>query len=308
MPTVTFESRPSLFRRGATWWRELLLIGALYGAYELTRGFSDVDINTAFANGREILHLEHVWHLAPEGVLNKALAQVTFIAVIASYFYSVMHYIMTPLVLVWMYRKHNRAYGQARTTLAASTAIALVGYVLVPTAPPRMIKGSGLQDILAETKRWGWWDADGSVPRGLGSLSNQFAAMPSMHVGWAIWCGVLIAIFARRRWVKAIGIAYPIVTTVIVMATGNHYLLDAVAGAVTMGVGAGLAYGLPRLMSNLVPSRPSLRLPHRLSLLVPWRPSQPLKSAALGPRHESLQAEPEHESLDAVPEFYAVRD
>src|SRR5690242_14508203 len=218
----------SISRRRA-WWRELLLIGFLYGAYELSRGASDVDVSAAFANGHEILRIEQLWHLDPERVLNNALHHFTFLAVIASYFYSVMHYLVTPAVLVWLYRSHRGQYGRARTALAISTGLGLVGYVFVPTAPPRMLEG-GLRDILADTQAYGWWGNDGSVPKGWGGLTNQFAAMPSLHVGWAIWCGAAIALYARRRWVRALGVAYPVMTTLVVMATGNHYLLDAVAG------------------------------------------------------------------------------
>lgn len=229
--------------RGATasWWRELLLIGVLYGAYEVSRGLGDIDVPSALANGREILHLERVWHISPEHVLNEALSNVLFIAVVASYFYSIMHYVVTPVVLVWMYRSHRDHYGRARTALAISTGLGLVGYLLLPTAPPRMLAGSGLRDTLADTQEWGWWGGEGSVPRGLGALTNQFAAMPSLHVGWALWCGALVALYARRRWVRVLGVAYPITTTLVVMATGNHYLLDALAGGVTMGAGALLA-------------------------------------------------------------------
>ena len=226
--------------RGLTWWREVILVGALYGAYELSRGLGDINVHSALANGRTILHWERLWHLAPERMLNEAIEHVTWVAVAASYFYSVMHYLVTPAVLVWMYRKHRDGYGPARTALAFSTILGLVGYLLLPTAPPRMLTHSGLQDTLAATQAYGWWGGEGSVPRGLGALTNQFAAMPSLHVGWAIWCGVLIAMYARRWWVRALGILYPIMTTLVVMATGNHYLLDALAGAVTMAAGTGL--------------------------------------------------------------------
>lgn len=251
MPTI---------RRSATWWREVLLIAAIYGAYEFTRGVGDVDVPTAFSNGRAVLHLEKIWHLAPERLLNEALEHATFLAVAASYFYSLMHYLVTPAVLIWMYRKHRAEYGPARTALAVSTVLGLLGFLLMPTAPPRMLRASGIQDTLAHTQNWGWWAGEGSVPRGLGGLSNQFAAMPSLHVGWSIWCGVLIAMYAKRRWVKALGILYPIMTTVVVMATGNHYLLDAVAGAVTMAAGALITMLILRVWpaARIATERPTL--------------------------------------------------
>jgi hypothetical protein len=243
------------------WWREVVLIGVLYGVYELSRGFGDVDVGSAFANGHEILRLERLWHLDPERMLNQTLHQAKFLAVAASYFYSLMHYLVTPAVLIWMYRRHRDGYGFARTALALSTAVGLVGYLVLPTAPPRMIDSSGLRDILADTQGYGWWSDDGSVPRGMAGLTNQFAAMPSLHVGWAVWSGALIAVYARRRWVRALGIAYPVITTLVVMATGNHYLLDAVAGALTMAVGAVLAHALPARFVT-VPLGPGRTGPH----------------------------------------------
>ena len=227
------------------WWREILLIGLLYGAYELSRGIGDVDVKTAMANGREIMHLERLWHLDPEHVLNQGLHHALLLAVVASYFYSVMHYLVTPAVLVWLYRSHRAHYGRARTALAISTAMGLIGYLTLPTAPPRMLGHSGLRDILADTQRYGWWGNDGSVPKGWGGLTNQFAAMPSLHVGWAVWCGAAIALYARHRWVRVLGVAYPVVTTLVVMATGNHYFLDAVAGAVVIAAGAWLSGFVP---------------------------------------------------------------
>ena len=269
-----------------TWWRELILVGVLYGAYEVSRGLGDVDVSSALANGREILHLERVWHLDPERLLNEALHQATFFAVLSSYFYSAMHYLVTPTVLIWMYRRHRAHYGFARTALALSTAIGLVGYLLLPTAPPRMLAGSGLRDILADTQHWGWWGDDGSVPKGLGGLTNQFAAMPSLHVGWALWCGVLIALHAERRWVRILGASYPVITTLVVMGTGNHYLLDVIAGCLTMGLGALFTTAMPArfvtvpmgpaatVIDGLDRHRPNVPKA-RFETMPDWRPSVP---------------------------------
>ena len=193
-----------------TWWREILLVGITYGVYELSRGVRGHAIADALRNGRDVLHLEQLWHIDPESTLNSAVGHALPLAIAASYFYSTAHYVVTPAVLIWMYRRHKAHYRLVRTALAFSTILGLVGFYLLPTAPPRLIEGSGVRDTLADVSSWGWWSSEGSVPRGLGRLSNQFAAMPSLHVGWAAWCGVLIAVFARRRWVRLLGALYHI--------------------------------------------------------------------------------------------------
>jgi hypothetical protein len=236
-----------------SWWRELLLVGITYAVYEFSRGIGAHGLGTALRNGRDVLHLEQMWHLDPEATLNHGLAHVVPLAVAASYFYSTAHYIVTPSVLIWMYRRQKAHYRLVRTALAFSTVLGLVGFYLLPTAPPRLLAGSGIRDTLEDVSDWGWWSSHGSVPRGLGQLSNQFAAMPSLHVGWALWCGVLIATFARRTWVRVLGALYPVTTTLVVLATGNHYLLDAFAGVACMALGTSLALIVQRFRRPQVP-------------------------------------------------------
>jgi hypothetical protein len=226
------------------WLIELVLLGALYGAYEASRGLERSDLPTALRNGRGILDWERSWHLSPEHLLNQILAHSTPLAVASSYYYAALHYVITPIVLIWMYRRRAKHYWLARTSLVLSTALGLVGFYLLPTAPPRLLPGSGIRDTLADVHQWGWWSGAGSVPRGLGGLSNQFAAMPSLHVGWALWCGVLVVVYARRMWVRCLGAMYPLGTALVVLATGNHYVVDVVAGVVTMAVGTAAAYML----------------------------------------------------------------
>jgi hypothetical protein len=204
---------------------------------------------------------------------------VTLLAVLAAYFYSTMHYLVTPCVLIWMYRRHPGEYRFARTTLALSTVLGLVGFHLVPTAPPRLLDGSGIRDSLADVSRWGWWGGEGSVPRGLGSLSNQFAAMPSLHVGWAVWCGVLLVRYSSSRLVKVLGVLYPLTTSLVVLATGNHYLLDVFAGVFVMAVGASLAWALGEV-------RRALRARRAMAVAVA------APHEAIGGEHEQLIAPP----------------
>jgi PAP2 superfamily len=239
-------------RQGLRWWREALVVGLLYAAYDFTRGLQGAGVSTADANGRRWLHWEQDWHLAPEHALNHLLGQVPVLAGIAAYFYATLHFVITPTVLIWLYRSHSDRYRQARSAIVLATAIALAGFWLLPTAPPRLLPGGHFLDTLSDVSGWGWWGSEGSTPRGLGSLSNQLAAMPSLHVGWALWSGWLIAQQARRRWVRILGILYPVLTTLVVVATGNHYLLDAVAGALVVIA----SFAVVALLAPREPPRP----------------------------------------------------
>ncbi|WP_449489356.1 phosphatase PAP2 family protein [Streptomyces lavendulae] len=156
----------------------------------------------------------------------------------ADFVYASLHYLLTPAVLLWLYHRRPAHYRTARTWLVASTLLGLIGFTLLPTCPPRLLDAAhGFTDTMARYSTYGWWGGEASAPRGLGSLTNQYAAMPSLHVGWALWCGVLVWRHARRPLVRALGLAYPALTTVVVMGTANHYFLDAVAGAAVMGAG-----------------------------------------------------------------------
>jgi hypothetical protein len=229
------------------WMPELLVLALLYGAYAASRFVLRANRHLALENGHDILTFEVRWHLAPEFALNQILQEFPALAVASSYSYAALHYLVTPAVLIWIYRTHRRVYRRARTILVVSTALAVAGYYLIPTAPPRLLPGSEIGDTLAQYQGYGWWDTAGSVPKGMAGLANQYAAMPSLHVGWALWCGILIVLYARHRWVRMLGAIYPVAIAAVVMATGNHYLLDVVAGVATMALGAGMTAAMIRL-------------------------------------------------------------
>lgn len=223
---------------GLGWTRELVLIGVLYAGYDLIRVLLPDQESDAIARGLAILHLERVLHLDPEVALNAALSGMRGAALFCDYFYATLHYLVTPAVLIWLYRRHHQNYRFARQMLVAASLIGLACFWLLPTAPPRLLPGGSFIDTMAQWSAYGWWGGAGSVPAGLGHLSNQLAAMPSLHVGWALWCGYYLARLARRRVLRALGVFYPVATTLVVLSTGNHYLLDAVAGALALGVAA----------------------------------------------------------------------
>lgn len=240
-------------------WAEVALIAALYAGYSLSRTLVDADPSVAVAHGEAVLAAERTLGLDVERALVDGLVASTTLSVVAGYLYAALHYTVTPAVLVWLYRCRPEQYRAARLVLFAATAVALVCYFWVPTAPPRLLPDA-YPDVLALTAQWGWWGTEASAPRGLGSLTNQYAALPSMHVGWAVWCGVVLAVAARTRTVRAVGVAYPLLVTLVVVATGNHYLLDAVAGAALVLGFAALAAVAPRL-APVRSRRPALAEP-----------------------------------------------
>jgi len=210
---------------------ELLMVAAFYTGYDAVRGVIRGASTAAERHGADLLHWEQLFGIAPEHDLNDIFARLAVIAVPACFFYASMHFVITPGVLIWAHWRHPEAYRRSRTVLGVVTAAALIGFWLYPTAPPRLLAGAGFQDTVAHYSDWGWWAAQDSAPRGLTSLANQFAAMPSLHVAWALWCGITIYRLAAHRGPKLLGLAYPAVTVLVVIGTANHYLLDAIAGA-----------------------------------------------------------------------------
>ncbi|MFF3122437.1 phosphatase PAP2 family protein [Streptomyces sp. NPDC057908] len=230
------------------WWTELPLLALVYAAYSAGRLVARGDVSTAVDHGLRILHLEKTLHINFEHPLNRLLTAHPSIGIPADFIYASLHYLVTPAVLIWLFRRRQAVYRRARTWLMTSTLLGLIGFTLMPTCPPRLLHAThGFVDTMAQYSSYGWWGTEASAPRGMGGMTNQYAAMPSLHVGWALWCGILLWRHGRHPLVRAAGIAYPLVTTFVVMGTANHYFLDAVAGAAVMGVGALLARPVMRI-------------------------------------------------------------
>ncbi|MET9606139.1 phosphatase PAP2 family protein [Streptomyces sp. NPDC006512] len=226
-------------RRPTRWWAELLLLALVYGAYSGGRLLARGDVGLAVDHGLAILRAEELLGIDFERPLNHLFSRSGILGIPADFVYASLHYLVTPAVLVWLYHRRPGHYAAARTWLVASTLLGLVGFALMPTCPPRLLDASyGFTDTMAQFSAYGWWGGEASAPRGLGSFTNQYAAMPSLHVGWALWCGVLLWRHARTPLVRVLGAAYPLLTTLVVMGTANHYFLDAAAGAAVMGAGA----------------------------------------------------------------------
>ncbi|MEV0441771.1 phosphatase PAP2 family protein [Streptomyces spectabilis] len=234
------------------WWTELPLILLVYGAYSAGRLLARGDVTTAVDHGLSILRVEKALNLNLEHPLNRLFTAHASLGVPADFWYASLHYLVTPLILIWMFRSRAVHYAAARTWLMVSTLIGLVGFSLMPTCPPRLLdSGHGFVDTMAQYSDWGWWGGQASAPRGLGGMTNQYAAMPSLHVGWSLWCGVMLWRYGRGPVAKTAAVAYPLLTTIVVMGTANHYFLDAVAGVAVMLVGLLLVKPVRRLAERV---------------------------------------------------------
>lgn len=239
-------------RHRPRWWTELPLIAVVYAAYSAGRLLARGDVTTAVDHGLAILRAEKALFLNAEHPLNRLFSDTPALGIPADFAYASLHYLVTPAILIWLFRRRPARYRAARTWLMLSTLLGLVGFTLMPTCPPRLLDAShGFVDTMAQYSSYGWWGSEASAPRGLGGMTNQYAAMPSLHVGWALWCGVMLWRHGRTPLMKTLAVAYPLLTTLVVMGTANHYFLDAVAGVAVMCAGALL-------------TRPAMRLADRV--------------------------------------------
>ncbi|WP_431044771.1 phosphatase PAP2 family protein [Streptomyces sp. P1-3] len=231
-------------------WFEVLLIAISYWTYSLIRNAVPAQRHEALRNADWIWEWERTLGLAFERSVNHTVDSVGWLIVPMNYYYATLHFIVTISVLVWLYRWHPGRYAATRLVLFATTGVALLGYYLFPLAPPRLMPGEGFIDTVVVHHTWG------SMASGnLANMSNQYAAMPSMHIGWSLWCGLTIAMLARPVWVKVLGLLYPTATLVVIVATANHFWLDAAGGILCLGFGfalsllwyGGLCYRLPKV-------------------------------------------------------------
>lgn len=232
-PSVLAPARRALTAPGI---REVALLAALWVIYSLSRLVAANDLSLARDRAGDVLHIESLLHLDVEMWLNSTLAPITGLAVPMAFWYATLHYIVTPAVLLFLFFRRRTDYSRARNAIVIGSAIGLVCYVLLPTAPPRLMPGGGYLDALAMTSGHGWWGGDASAPAGLGHITNELAAMPSLHVGWTVW--VAWAVWRHTNLVgRAVACLYVAGTTFVVVATGNHWILDAVAGAAVVAIG-----------------------------------------------------------------------
>jgi hypothetical protein len=211
------------------WWVEVGVIVWLLWVYDAITNFAPLRLDVALSHARGVLSLERSLHLNPELSLDRWLAGHHTLGLLLSDYYDNAHFVVTLGVLGYLWWKRADIYRPLRNALVLVNVLAFVVFWCYPVAPPRMLKG--FTDVVASTGAFGSWHSGA-----LASQANQLAAMPSLHMAWAAWCALAVWQISTRRWVRALAILYPCVTALAVLSTGNHFLMDVLAGLLTLAV------------------------------------------------------------------------
>src|ERR671910_1133439 len=218
---------------------QLAVVLGAFGAYEAARLAMEPNWAQAFANANRIVHAEEVLGLAWEQSLQRAFLALPDVVAALNLFYFVGHFLFTGIFFVWLYRRSRDGFRSFRDGFLAATAIAVVIHWLYPTAPPRLA-GVGLEDTLLLFS-----GIDIGSPTS-SALSNPVAAVPSLHAAYALGVGVGLVRFARSQLVRLGGLVYPPLVVLTIVVTGNHFVLDALAGIAVLALGFLVAARLRR--------------------------------------------------------------
>lgn len=256
------------------WWKEALIVGVFYAVYSWTRnqfGSNRLSIDPttgnprpeqAFHNAERVIRFERFLGLFHEETLQDWFQPFDWFMRVMNVYYGIAHFAVTICVFIVLFIKRKPVFPQWRNTLAAMTALAIVGFALFPLMPPRLLDkacvddyggrciesslrpeggGFGFQDSLSVYG--GTWSFD---DKGMADISNQYAAMPSLHVGWALWSAVALWPLLRHRWQRIVVLGYPLLTMFSIIVTANHYWIDGIGGLVVFAAGAVIGWGLHR--------------------------------------------------------------
>jgi hypothetical protein len=224
------------------WWAEIIFAAIFYGVYSTIRNASGNDTAAARRNADTIIQWQQSLGLNHERMLQEWALGFKPLIIACNYFYGSLHFVLTAGVLVFLYRKFGDDYPLWRNTLAITTAIALIGFTFWPLMPPRLLPSSfGFVDTLDKYPTF-WSFKRGAVNK----ISNQYAAMPSVHCAWALWCAIVLVPRLKRTWAKVLAALYPVCTVTSIVLTANHFFLDAVGGFAVLGIG----YLIARLVTH----------------------------------------------------------
>ncbi|GAA3370956.1 bifunctional glycosyltransferase 87/phosphatase PAP2 family protein [Streptomyces sannanensis] len=225
-------SRPNLLL-------ELLVIRVGYSCYSQIRLAATGGREAAEEHGGHIVAIERALHIDIEHWANHVVHGIGWLEGFFNFYYTSFHFVVPLTILGVLYARRPADYRWARASLGFATMLALIGFWFFPLAPPRLMPGLGFIDTVH-----GPQDLTNPDYGAMTEVTNQYAAMPSLHFGWSLWCGVVIAMLAPKVWMKALGLLHPTFTVIAIVVTANHWVLDAVGGATVVAAGFGLTYVL----------------------------------------------------------------
>ncbi|MGI9621677.1 MAG: phosphatase PAP2 family protein [Acidimicrobiales bacterium] len=243
--TARGATEPATTRsRHLFWLRELAVILAFYLVYTWVRnkfGSAAVGPDVAFNNAELMLDIEAAIGLDVEDEIQSWFLDYGWFLRFWNIFYGTFHFLVTAFALIYLYRTDRAAYPRWRTIGLTTTGIALIGFAIFPLMPPRLIGdcsiyGACLASPFVDTvaEHGGWWTFGSGT---MEQISNQYAAMPSLHFAWAYWSFLVLAPRLQNRAALVFIWAYPWLTVFAIIVTGNHYWIDAVGGALVLALG-----------------------------------------------------------------------
>jgi membrane-associated phospholipid phosphatase len=222
--------------------RQILLFAIAYLAYRIVRELVAGDANAAFAHARDLISIERGLHVFVEPSVQAWASGSRFVMVAASWLYVNAQTTITFTALLYLYLRHNRNFYFVRNMFMIAMAIALVGYAVFPTAPPRFLPEWGFFDTVAA-----FGGVHISHDSTLAQLANPYAAVPSMHVAFALMIAWPLARLSKHAIVRIVWLVYPFLMAFVIVVTANHFIIDALLGALTAGVAAYGASWLARM-------------------------------------------------------------
>lgn len=228
----TYERRFSRYRIV----NELVVIGVLYSVYAFGRVLAAHHSRIAIKNADDVWSFERMLRIPSETSMQDLILHAPSLVKAANFYYATAHFTLTIALLLWLFCKFPHQYLVARTGLAVATLLGLLVHFSFPLAPPRMLPQLGFVDtgMVFGQSVYG--------PVGTG-VANQFAAMPSFHVGWAVLVAIILVTTLRTRW-RWLAFLHPALTAIVVVVTANHFWIDGVVGTALVLLGMVAAYRL----------------------------------------------------------------
>ena len=259
------------------WWKEALIVAAFYLVYSWTRNqfgsnaLEPGELPThAFDNAEEVIRFERLIGLYHEESIQELFLPYRFFIQFWNTYYGTAHFIVTLAVFALLFWKRPGVFPVWRNSLAIMTALAIIGFALFPLMPPRLLDEPCTEyggecipsDLRPEDGTFGFvdtlavyggpWSFDSDTMK---NVSNQYAAMPSMHIGWSTWCAVAMWPLLRRRWQRVAVFLYPLATLFCIIVTANHFWIDGAGGLLTFAVGTVTGWGMWRWNQNRLDRR-----------------------------------------------------